>query len=111
MKYIAILFLFACVSLPTAEDASVILDENGVPEGVAVEIDDTTTVIYVNGERSGRLGMCEILPDGKRQITIYVSRHWTKEQLKETIVHELNHAMKTCTNEDHNENNSESDSK
>ena len=106
-KFISILFIVACQSTPTAQDAIDIINENGgFPEGVSVQIDEETTVIYVNGEKSGRLGKCELLPDGKREITIYVARHWEREQLRETILHELNHAVKTCSNEDHNEDNS-----
>jgi hypothetical protein len=109
---IALLLLIGCTQYPDVQDAIDIINENGgFPDGVSVRLDDETTVIYINGQKSGQLGKCELFPDGQREVTIYVARHWEREQLKETILHELNHALKTCSNEDHSENKTEQNSK
>jgi hypothetical protein len=102
MKNLICLLFLACSSLPTAEDATKIIEEaGGFPEGVAVQIDDVTTVIFRDGKESGKLGECLLLPGGKREVTIYVARHPDVETLRQTILHELDHAVKTCSNEDH----------
>lgn len=101
-----LLLLLGCAKAPTLTDAAALmaleLARQPHPH-IRVVLDVDTREIFVNGSRSGRLGSCATLPDGGRELTIYVARHDSVEQLGETIYHEMTHALMSCTEADHSE--------